>query len=190
MNSNDALSLFCTTQPEKQLYHVFSDWGERYFIVASSGLSWLCLRHDMSFVIRMAVFGRGRLWGRPSACLTKSRLFFAVFHNIETASLSTTGQQKHHTSQTGNSSAQADSGCFCFCFFKDFFGAFYFFGQDSWRVDRKQGRERGNDTQQRTTGGTEPGSAAARTQPLYMGKLYQRSHRVPSLQAGTVMLLQ
>ncbi len=34
--------------------------------------------------------------------------------------------------------------------------------------------------QQRTTGGIEPGSAAARTQPLYMGHLlYRLSHRAP-----------
>ncbi len=34
--------------------------------------------------------------------------------------------------------------------------------------------------QQRATGGIEPGSTAARTQPLYMGRLlYRLSHRVP-----------
>ncbi len=34
-------------------------------------------------------------------------------------------------------------------------------------MDRKQGRERGNDMQQRATSGIKPGSAAARTASVY-----------------------
>ncbi len=36
-------------------------------------------------------------------------------------------------------------------------------------MDRKQGGERGNDMQQRATGGTKSVAAVARTMPLYMG---------------------
>ncbi len=68
-----------------------------------------------------------------------------------------------------------------FFFLRYFPGLFVplFPGQGSWRVDRKQGRERGNDMQQMATGGIEPGSAV-RGQPLYMGRLlYRLSHRAP-----------
>ncbi len=44
------------------------------------------------------------------------------------------------------------------------------------------GRERGNDMQQRLQDGVKPVAAAARTQPLYLGRLlYQLSHWVAQM---------
>ncbi len=61
------------------------------------------------------------------------------------------------------------------------FSAFYSLDRtaEEWTGNR---RERGNDLQQRATGGIEPVVAVARTQPLYVRHLlYHLSHRAPLL---------
>ncbi len=68
----------------------------------------------------------------------------------------------------------------CVCFLRFFGGAFCAFIRAGQLKSGQETGERGNDMQQRATGGTEPRSAAARTQPLHMGRLpHQPSHWVP-----------
>ncbi len=75
-------------------------------------------------------------------------------------------------------------GCQCFyllCGFKTLFGPLL---TDSWRYRQEMGGERKkeNDTQQMARGGLEPGTAAARTYLICVGRwLYQLSYRTPSL---------